>query len=219
MARVEVFAHDDARIVADFPGELPVADVDRVDLCRAALQQAIGEAAGARRRCRARWRRPDRSAKWSSAPSSLRPPRPTYFGGAATESSASGATRIEDLLQNAVAERDFAGHDGALRLFAAGEGPCSTRTTSRRAFLLIQRNGGRRGWRAADVDDRARGSRRPRFFSCSSVMQNGGIRITCCGSAASGDRNPRAQADRLSKRVAPTSPPLAAYRQQFDRRR
>ena len=43
---IELFHHDDARIVAEFPGELPVTDIDRIDLRRAMLEQAIGESAG-----------------------------------------------------------------------------------------------------------------------------------------------------------------------------
>ena len=48
IARVHAFADDHARIVAQFPVELAVADVDRLDSRRAALQQAIGESAGGR---------------------------------------------------------------------------------------------------------------------------------------------------------------------------
>ena len=40
------FADDHARIVAELPIELPVADVERDDVARAALQQDVGEAAG-----------------------------------------------------------------------------------------------------------------------------------------------------------------------------
>ena len=69
VARVEVLDDDDARIVAQRPVDLPVADVERDDARRAALQQDVGEAAGGRadverlasrrrrcRRCRARAR-------------------------------------------------------------------------------------------------------------------------------------------------------------------
>ena len=38
--------HHDARIVAQLPGELAVADIDRMYLRRAMRQQHIGEAAG-----------------------------------------------------------------------------------------------------------------------------------------------------------------------------
>jgi hypothetical protein len=41
-----VFAHLDARVLPDLPRELPVPDVERDDARRAALQQAVGEAAG-----------------------------------------------------------------------------------------------------------------------------------------------------------------------------
>ena len=61
-AGVEVLDDDDARVVAQRPVELAVADVERDDARRAALQQHVGEAAGrgadverlaaARRRCR-----------------------------------------------------------------------------------------------------------------------------------------------------------------------
>ena len=44
--RVDPLAHDDARVLAQLPGELAVADIDGVDLPRAARQQHIGEAAG-----------------------------------------------------------------------------------------------------------------------------------------------------------------------------
>ena len=87
MARVEVLDHDDARIVAQRPVELPVADVERDDARGAALQQHVGEAAGggadverlaARRRrcrtCRARARasaRRGRRTGWSGVASAM----------------------------------------------------------------------------------------------------------------------------------------------------
>ena len=46
IARVHAFAHDDARIVAEFPVELARADVDGIDARSTVLQQAIGESAG-----------------------------------------------------------------------------------------------------------------------------------------------------------------------------
>ena len=48
VARVEVLDDDDARIVAQRPVDLAVADVERHDARRAALQQDVGEAAGRR---------------------------------------------------------------------------------------------------------------------------------------------------------------------------
>ena len=48
IARVDVLAHDDARVGAQAPVELPVAHVERDHLARAALQQHVGEAAGGR---------------------------------------------------------------------------------------------------------------------------------------------------------------------------
>ena len=48
IARVHAFPHHHARIVAQFPIELAVADVDGPDARRAALQQAIRESAGGR---------------------------------------------------------------------------------------------------------------------------------------------------------------------------
>ena len=47
VAHVGAVEHDDARVGLQLPGELAVADVDGVDLGRAALEQAVGEAAGA----------------------------------------------------------------------------------------------------------------------------------------------------------------------------
>ena len=75
--RVDLLEHDDARIGAQRPVELAVADVERDHARRAALQQHVGEAAGrgadVERDAAAR-----RSmAKASSACASLRPPRPT----------------------------------------------------------------------------------------------------------------------------------------------
>ena len=49
---LELFAHDDSRVAADAPVELAVADIHRPHARRAVLEQAIGEAAGASRRCR-----------------------------------------------------------------------------------------------------------------------------------------------------------------------
>ena len=48
MARVRALEHDDARVGAQLRVELAVADVDRVHARGAALQQAVGEAAGRR---------------------------------------------------------------------------------------------------------------------------------------------------------------------------
>ncbi len=48
IAGVDVLAHDHARVGAQAPVELSVADVERDDLPRAALQQHVGEAAGRR---------------------------------------------------------------------------------------------------------------------------------------------------------------------------
>ena len=46
VAGVELFDDDDAEIVTEFLVELAVSDVDGVDLLRAALEEAVGEAAG-----------------------------------------------------------------------------------------------------------------------------------------------------------------------------
>ena len=43
---VYAFAHDHARVVPQFPSDLPAANINRIDLCGAALQKAISEAAG-----------------------------------------------------------------------------------------------------------------------------------------------------------------------------
>ena len=48
VAHVLAFEHDDARILANRPRELAVADVDRIDLRSAALQQHVGKPAGRR---------------------------------------------------------------------------------------------------------------------------------------------------------------------------
>ena len=46
MARVGVLDHRDARIAAQLPVQLAVADVERDHVARAALQPDVGEAAG-----------------------------------------------------------------------------------------------------------------------------------------------------------------------------
>ena len=43
IAGVQFLTNDHARIVPDFPGQLPMAHVYRVNFCRASLEQAIGE--------------------------------------------------------------------------------------------------------------------------------------------------------------------------------
>ena len=45
-ACVDVLEHDDARVLAQPPVQLPVADVERDDASGAALQHDVGEAAG-----------------------------------------------------------------------------------------------------------------------------------------------------------------------------
>src|SRR5882724_1498612 len=46
MACVRALEHDNARVLAQLPGQLPVSDIDGVDLGGAARQQHVGEAAG-----------------------------------------------------------------------------------------------------------------------------------------------------------------------------
>ena len=48
VARVETFEHDHAVVAAQFPVQLPVADVDGVDFRRAAAEQNIGKPASRR---------------------------------------------------------------------------------------------------------------------------------------------------------------------------
>ena len=77
VARVHAFEYDHARVVAQPPVELSVADVERDDARGAALQQHVGEAAG--RRADVERAAPRGSiANTSSACASLTPPRPTY---------------------------------------------------------------------------------------------------------------------------------------------
>ena len=70
--------HDHARIAAQLPVELAVADVERDDTGRAALEQHVGEPAGRRADVERQAALPARSPKASSACASLTPPRPTY---------------------------------------------------------------------------------------------------------------------------------------------
>ena len=76
--RVDAFEDDDARVAAQPPVELAVADVERDDACGAALQQDVGEAAGRRADVERRPCRPTSMPNASSACASFRPPRPTY---------------------------------------------------------------------------------------------------------------------------------------------
>ena len=46
MSGVDALVHDDARILAQLPGELAAPDIDGVDPAGAASQQHIGKAAG-----------------------------------------------------------------------------------------------------------------------------------------------------------------------------
>ena len=46
MAGIQTLAQNNARILAQLPGELAAADIDRIDLGGAAGEQDIGEAAG-----------------------------------------------------------------------------------------------------------------------------------------------------------------------------
>ena len=68
--------HDDPRVVAQPPVELPVADVERDDAHGAALQQHVGEAAGRGADVQA-LAALDGDLKASSAWASFSPPRPT----------------------------------------------------------------------------------------------------------------------------------------------
>ena len=47
-SRVGFFHDDDAAVLAEFPGELALADIHGKNFGRAVLQQAVGEAAGGR---------------------------------------------------------------------------------------------------------------------------------------------------------------------------
>ena len=77
-ARVDALDHVDARIAADLPVELAVADVERDDARGAALQQHVGEAAGRGADVERRRVPATSMPNVSSACASLRPPRPTY---------------------------------------------------------------------------------------------------------------------------------------------
>src|SRR5262249_60396840 len=46
VARIHSFENDDPRILAQFPGELPMTDIDGIDAPGTAGQQYVGEAAG-----------------------------------------------------------------------------------------------------------------------------------------------------------------------------
>ena len=73
--------HGDPRVVAQRPRELTAADVDRDDVRRAGLEQAVGEPAGRRAGVEGPARRRRRRAKRSSAAASFSPPRDTNRGG------------------------------------------------------------------------------------------------------------------------------------------
>ena len=69
--------HDDARILANLPVQLPAPHIDRVDARRARLQQAVGEAAGTRAEIGADQPASARSGICRARPGSLSPPRET----------------------------------------------------------------------------------------------------------------------------------------------
>ena len=68
---------DDPRVLAQLLVQLAMADVDGVDPAAPCLEQAVGEAAGARADVRGRPRRARRAGSASSAALSLSPPRET----------------------------------------------------------------------------------------------------------------------------------------------
>ena len=78
VADVLALEHDDARVLAERPRELAVADVDRVDPRGAAAEQHVGEAAGRRADVERDHARRDRSPNASSPFTSLSAPRETY---------------------------------------------------------------------------------------------------------------------------------------------
>ena len=117
-ARVEVLDDDDARIVAQRPVDLPVADVERDDPRGAALEQDVGEAAGGGADVE-RLASVDRNPNVSSACASLRPPRPTYgWSGAMSATSADGSICVPGLRVRLPVDADLAGEDQRARPLA-----------------------------------------------------------------------------------------------------
>ena len=114
VARVHPLEHDDAWIGPQPRVELPVADVERNDPRRAALQEAVGEASVEAPRSR-------QSLPLGSTPSASRacasfsPPRETNRGGRSTSS----ATSSRDLLPGLFEPGHEPGENERLRLRAA----------------------------------------------------------------------------------------------------
>ena len=124
VADVGALAHGDARVVAQRPGELAAADVDRVDVRGAGLEQAVGEPAGRRAGVEgptARARRP-RSARARRRASRRRGTRSgagrrsSWIGSSAPTSRAGAGAGLP-------ADPDPSGGDRLDRLAAAPEQP------------------------------------------------------------------------------------------------
>ena len=89
--RVDALDHRHPLVVAKPPVELAVRDVERDHPRRAALEQAVGEAAGGGADVEAVAGRRRRSRARRARSPSFSPPRETYRGGSMTTRSASGA--------------------------------------------------------------------------------------------------------------------------------
>ena len=134
-ARVDPLEHDDPRIAAQRPVELPVADVERDDARGAALQQHVGEAAGRRADVERDAGRSTSMPKTSSACASLSAAaadvRMVRLDRAST--SASASTGVPALDDGLAVDADLAGEDQRARPLARrAPGRASTSSASSR---------------------------------------------------------------------------------------
>ena len=113
--------HGDPRVALQRPGQLPVPDVDRDDVRRAAAQQQVGEPAGRRAGVQHPRAGSGRTPNASSAPASLCAPRETYdsSAGASTSSGVPASTPVAGLVATVPGDPHPAVGDQLRRLLPA----------------------------------------------------------------------------------------------------
>ena len=118
MPRIGFFHHDDAPVLAKLPGELSPADVHGINLRRAVLEQAIGEAAGGRAEVErdqpghVELKMFERVFEFVAAAADV------FFAGVEREG-VIGPDRVAGFAGGPGVDADLAGEDGAFGLFAA----------------------------------------------------------------------------------------------------
>ena len=134
VAHVGAVQHDDPRVGAQFPGQLAVADIDRIDAGCPPLQQAVGEATGAGpdidgdQVVDSDRKRVECCGQLDSSAADVREGLPHCDGG-------SGVDQVSGFVRADTVDFDFTRHDQPLCLLSAGGQPAPMYQSIQSFFL------------------------------------------------------------------------------------